>query len=64
MGFGLCKLMSKALETELYRIPFVLNASTYGLASVTILCASALSALMVRRKINKLDLITALKIRE
>ncbi len=64
IGYGLCALMSKALETELYRIPFVINPSTYGLAAIVILAASVFSGFIVRRKLDQLDMVTALKIRE
>ncbi|MBT8043493.1 MAG: FtsX-like permease family protein [Verrucomicrobiae bacterium] len=64
IGFGLCLLMAQALETELYRIPFVIHPQTYGFASVIILCASIVSGLIVRRKISQLDMVTALKTRE
>lgn len=64
IGFGLCKLIANALETELYRIPFVVNTATYGVAAAVILIASALSGLIVRRKIDTLDMVTALKVRE
>ena len=57
-------VMSMALETELYRIPFVVNNATYGFAALVILAASAVSGLIVRRKIDTLDMVTALKVRE
>jgi putative ABC transport system permease protein len=64
IGAGLCKLIAKALETELYRIPFVIDASTYGVAALVIALAAALSGLMVKRGVDRLDLIAVLKSRE
>ncbi|MCB1228884.1 MAG: FtsX-like permease family protein [Verrucomicrobiae bacterium] len=64
IGSGLCKFLATALETELYRIPFVLNPSTYSFAAIVIVIASILSSLIVRRGIDRLDLIAVLKSRE
>lgn len=64
IGSGLCRLIASALETELYRIPFVLDPSTYASAAIVILVAALLSSLMVRRGIDHLDLIAVLKSRE
>lgn len=64
IGTGLCFWMSTAMNTELYRIPFVMNPSTYATASVVILVAALASGLLVRRRIDRLDLVSALKVRE
>jgi putative ABC transport system permease protein len=64
IGYGLCFLMAKAMSTEMIRIPFVVRPATYGMAILVILLASTVSGLIVRRKIDQLDMITALKIKE
>jgi putative ABC transport system permease protein len=64
IGTGLCFWMSVAMETELYRIPFVVNPTTYGLAAIVILSIALLSGLIVRRRIDHLDLVSALKVKE
>jgi len=64
IGSGLCRFISKALETELYRIPFILNSSTYAVAALVILVAAVISSLIVRRGVDHLDLIAVLKSRE
>ncbi len=61
IGYLLCALISKALATEMYRIPLVINSDTVAFISLTVLAASTLSAAIVRRRIDKLDMITALK---
>jgi len=53
-----------SLQTELFRIPLVIRPSTYALAALVILVATAGSALVVGRKINHLDLVEVLKARE
>ena len=64
IGYMLCLFLSKALETEMYRMPMIIRPETYGVAAVVVLLASLASALIVRRKIDHLDLVTALKVRE
>jgi putative ABC transport system permease protein len=63
-GFALASLIVQAFETELYRVPFVILASTYGWAMLIGLAAAAVSALLVRRRVDRLDLIAVLKTRE
>jgi putative ABC transport system permease protein len=64
IGRGLTLLMATLLDTELFRIPVVIEPSTYGWAVVLTLAATAVSAALVRRRIDTLDLIRVLKTRE
>jgi len=64
LGFALASLIVQAFETELYRVPLVILASTYGWAIVIGLTATAVSAFLVRRRVDRLDLIAVLKTRE
>ncbi len=64
MGRGLAWVMVSAFETELYRIPLVIEASTYGVAVLVALAATVVSAALVRRRLDRLDLIAVLKTRE
>ncbi len=64
VGWGLVWLITSAFETELYRIPFVIEANTYGTAVLLILAAAILSAALIRRRLDRLDLIAVLKTRE
>ena len=43
------------------RVPLVLTASNYAFAVLVVLVASTLSALVVLRKLNQLNLVGALK---
>jgi len=63
-GYALASLIVQAFETELYRVPLVVLASTYGWAMAIGLAATAVSALLVRRRVDRLDLIAVLKTRE
>jgi putative ABC transport system permease protein len=64
LGFALASLIVQAFETELYRVPLVVLASTYGWAMVIGLVATAVSAFLVRQRVDRLDLIAVLKTRE
>mgnify|MGYP002621551197 CR=1 FL=1 len=64
LGWVMALAMAEGQATELFRIPLVIERATYGWASLVVLGASALSALIVRRRIDRLDLIEVLKTRE
>ena len=63
-GLGLTMLVAQLLDTELFRIPVTIEPSTYGLAVLLTLLATVGSAALVRRRVDKLDLIRVLKTRE
>ena len=64
MGYGLAAWMTLGLDTEIYRIPLVIQPQTYAYSSLVVIIASAISGLIVRRKIDRLDLISVLKSKE
>jgi len=64
LGYGLARLTVSFLDTELYRIPLIIDPSTYGFAITIVVVAAFLSGLVVRRKLDHLDLVAVLKTRE
>ncbi|HEY0942610.1 MAG TPA: FtsX-like permease family protein [Steroidobacter sp.] len=64
LGHLLAKLIVTAFKTELFRVPFVLDGSSYGWAMIITVASTALSAVLVRRRLDRLDLIAVLKTRE
>ncbi|WP_026376873.1 ABC transporter permease [Aestuariibacter salexigens] len=64
LGYGLVWFIITLFDTELFRIPYLIEPSTYGKAVVIIFIATLLSAALVRRRVDKLDLIRVLKTRE
>jgi putative ABC transport system permease protein len=64
LGRGLSELMAAAFATELFRVPLVIESSTYGLSILIALAATMVSALLVRHRVDHLDLIEVLKTRE
>lgn len=63
-GFTLTSLMLSSFKTELYRVPMAIQLETYGTGVLIALGATAVSAFIVRRRLDKLDLIGVLKTRE
>jgi putative ABC transport system permease protein len=63
-GWLLAGFIVAGFETELYRVPFVIEPATYGRAMAVGVLATAISAFLVRRRIDRLDLIAVLKTRE
>lgn len=53
-----------SFSSDLYSLPFVMNPATYARSSLVVLSASAFSALIVRRRIDRLDLVAVMKTRE
>jgi putative ABC transport system permease protein len=64
MGWLLVKIVCTFLDTEMYRIPFVIAPRTYGFSVMVVLIAAVVSGLIVRRRLDHLDLIAVLKTRE
>jgi putative ABC transport system permease protein len=52
------------LDTEVYRIPLIIHRSTYGFAVAVVLVGAIISGLIVRQKLDHLDLVAVLKMRE
>ncbi len=64
IGRGLCAYIVTTLQTDLFRIPFVIEPSTYAFSATVVLLSAAVSGLIVRRKLDKLDLVAVLKTKE
>ncbi len=64
VGLGLAAVMTAGFETELFRVPLVIESSTYGIAMLLALALTAVSAAFIRRRLDELDLIAVLKTRE
>ncbi len=63
LGYTLSAAVILSVDTELFRIPLVVDRSTYGFAAVVVFVAALISGLIVRRRIDHLDLIEVLKSR-
>ncbi len=64
LGYWVCSLMPLAYDSELYRMPVIVSHATYAYAVVVVMVAAVASGLLVRRRLDHLDLIAVLKTRE
>jgi putative ABC transport system permease protein len=64
LGFGLIHLITELLKSDQFYFPVVIRARTYAWAALCILAAGTASALVVRRRIDRLDMVAALKTRD
>jgi putative ABC transport system permease protein len=63
-GYGVCALMSRAYQWELFRMPLIVSTDTYVFALVTVVSAALCTGWVVRRRLQRLDLVEVLKTRE
>jgi putative ABC transport system permease protein len=68
LGFGLgaatAWVLVRRLNTELYRIPLVLDSATFSFSVLVVMVAAVVSGMLVARRIDRLDLVAVLKTRE
>jgi putative ABC transport system permease protein len=68
MGWGIGWYLAYAamagVDSDLYQFPLVIQPSTYAMAALVVIIAGLATALLVRRRINNLDLVAVLKTRE
>jgi putative ABC transport system permease protein len=63
-GWALVNLTAELLKSDQFYFPVVIQPRTYALAGLAVLVAAAGSAWVVRRRIHRIDLVSALKTRE
>jgi len=64
IGYGLAAGVVTVYDTEVYRIPLIIGARTSLEALATTVVATLVSGWLVRRRLNRLDMIAVLKTRE
>lgn len=64
IGRGLSAYFIATIHQELFRVPLILEAHTYALAAAVVLASALVSGLIVRRRLDRLDLIAVLKTKE
>jgi len=64
IGHWLCAYIAQAVASDLFRVPLVIEMKTYSLAAAVVLAAAAASGLIVRHKLDHLDLVEVLKTKE
>jgi ABC-type transport system, involved in lipoprotein release, permease component len=64
IGYGLGHLMAASFTSDLYSIPMVLPPAAYATASLVVLATALTSVMVVRRRVDRLDLVSVMKTRE
>lgn len=64
IGSGFCVVLTTAMQTELYRMPLVINAKTYAISVVIVGLASVAAGTLLYRRLSRMDLVAVLKTRE
>ena len=64
MGYWMSYAFIMDIQQELFRIPLVINLSTYSLAIIVVCSSAIISGLIVRHKLNQINLVNVLKIKE
>ena len=64
LGYYLASLLVTAMSNDLMQMPFVITRRTYALAAVAVTLGSLGAVLLVRRRLDRVDLVMALKARE
>jgi putative ABC transport system permease protein len=64
IGYLLGQFIISGFNNEIYRLSFVVSPATLAWAFLTVITAAFLSGLMVRRRLDRLDLVAVLKTRE
>jgi putative ABC transport system permease protein len=64
IGSGFATVILQTINTEFVRLPVILTTANFSLAVLVITGASFLSALFATRRLDRLDLVGALKARE
>jgi len=64
LGAWIASTLAGSFTSDLYTIPLVLKPASFAYASLIVLVTSLLSVLVVRRRIDRMDLVTVMKTRE
>jgi putative ABC transport system permease protein len=68
LGWALGWLFSwsvvRGFESDLFRIPFIIERSTFAVSSLIVIAIAILSAMIVRRRVDRLDLVRVLKTKD
>ncbi len=64
LGYGLSSAIVQTVQSEVYRFPLFITRQAVAWSFLGVVGAAIVSALLVRRKLDTLDLIAVLKIRE
>jgi putative ABC transport system permease protein len=61
---AIVEALMRARDNETFTIPAVISSATFATAALIIVGAGVASALLIRRRIDRLDLVAVLKTRD
>jgi putative ABC transport system permease protein len=64
LGYALAAALAQTVQSEVYRFPLFVSRQAIAWSFLGIIGAAAISGLLVRRRLDTLDLIAVLKVRE
>ena len=64
IGAWIASAMTNAFTSDLYAIPLVLKPAVFATGSLVVLLAAFVSVMIVRRRLDRLDLVSVMKTRE
>ena len=64
IGYFLGEVITAGLSNEMYRMSFVVSPDTLAWSWLTVIVAAGLSGIVVRRRLDQLDLVAVLKTQE
>jgi putative ABC transport system permease protein len=64
LGWGLTHGIVELMRSDQFYFPVVIRARTYAFAALCVVAAGVASAMVVRRRVDRLDMVAALKTRE
>jgi putative ABC transport system permease protein len=64
IGEGLCAYLAFRFDTDLYRIPLILQPDVYAFAALVVVVSALISGYMIWRNLANLDMVAVLKTKE
>ena len=63
-GYGFAWVMTQGFSSDIISLPLVISQATYAQSALTVLATALVSVLLVRRRLDRVDIVTALKQKE
>jgi putative ABC transport system permease protein len=63
-GTAIGYFVTESIASDLFRVPFEIEPDIFAISSLVVVGAALISALIVRRRVDRFDLVSVLKTRE
>jgi putative ABC transport system permease protein len=64
IGYQMCAALARQYQWELFRLPLFISGRSYAFAALVVVLAALCSGAIVRRRLDRLDIVAVLKTRE